>query len=640
MTVAAENSVTISEMIDALPDTVVWVQPVFETRAGEQTQMTALKVQFANAAAHQLMELIRYPVTQCTSINEYIQNIISTPTVFMQYKQVYETGKPQELNYYNAEMNRHFYVLRKKVGDGILAIHRDRTKEENAEREQNIKTEFVQSMLNASLHGVILMKPVYNNGDNIYDFDILAANVAAARHLDKEPDAMVNKMMSNILSRYKEMGFFDTYISALQTGHVQRRELYYEDEKLKAWYDIGVAPVNGSIVLSFENITETKKAKSLVEEAAAYLQTIIDIAQTGIFLFTPVYNDADEVVDFRFRIANRMLAAYVGQEPSKVEGALGSEWFPAYQTNGLFHNYKDTFITGKTNRFDFHYNADDIDVWLDIMSTKLGDEVLVTFSDYTPMKRLQQQLETSVKELKRSNDRLSEFAYVASHDLQEPLRKITTFSNLLAQRNAAALGEDGNKLIERMQNAAERMKTLISDLLNFSQMNNMALNVRQLDLNEVVQGVVSDLDDAVQESNAVIKTKLLPTINGDKIQLQQLFQNLISNAIKFKREDVNPVITITSKLVKAEETEIPANHNHDSRLYYEIVVADNGIGFNQQYAEQIFQIFQRLHGRSDYPGTGIGLAIVQKVVQNHDGYIYAESEPGVGTEFHVLLPEN
>ena len=623
-----------AEIINALPDSVVWVEPIFEAST-EEGQMVELKVRFANAMGQQPVQL-HQPHGGFTSISEYIQSILSTPAVFLQYKHIYETGETQEVSYYNASMNKHFHVTRKKVGNGILVINRDRTNEEIAEREQNIKTEFVQSMLNASLHGVILLKPVYNNEDSIYDFAVLATNAAAEKELRIETHSG-DRMMSGIVSNYKEAGFFDTYVMALQTNDVQRRELYYEDDTLLGWYDLGVAPINGSLVVTFENITEAKTANTLIKEAAKYLQTVIDIAQTGIFVFAPIYDDEGEVVDFRFRIANRVLASYVGQTPEAIEGALGSTWFPAYHTNGLFAYYKDTFVTGRTNRFDFHYDADNIDVWLDIMATKFGDEVLVTFSDYTPLKKLQQQLETSIKELKRSNDRLTEFAYVASHDLQEPLRKITTFGNLLMQRSSDALGEEGNRLIVRMQNAADRMKTLINDLLNFSQMNTMAVNLQNVDLNDVVSEVVADLDNAIQESNAVIHIEKLPGINADVMQLRQLFQNLLSNAIKFRRPDVDAHITITATLADEDDRRyIPAqNINH---RFYKITVADNGIGFDEQYAEQIFQIFQRLHGRSDYPGTGIGLAIVQKVAENHHGYIYAEGNPGNGASFHVLLP--
>jgi signal transduction histidine kinase len=189
-----------------------------------------------------------------------------------------------------------------------------------------------------------------------------------------------------------------------------------------------------------------------------------------------------------------------------------------------------------------------------------------------------------------------------------------------------------------MQTASVRMQTLINDLLNYSQMNTRAVNLQQVNLNDLVNGVLADLDNAIQENKAIVHIELLPQVEADEAQLRQLFQNLISNALKFKRPESNPEIFLTARQVTGQEAGIVVRNGEQSKVFHEIIISDNGIGFPQQYAEQIFQIFQRLHGRSDYPGTGIGLAIVQKAVENHHGYIFASSEPGKGARFHVLLP--
>jgi light-regulated signal transduction histidine kinase (bacteriophytochrome) len=189
-----------------------------------------------------------------------------------------------------------------------------------------------------------------------------------------------------------------------------------------------------------------------------------------------------------------------------------------------------------------------------------------------------------------------------------------------------------------MQSATTRMQTLINDLLNYSQMNTRAVNLQKVNLNKVIHEVLIDLDNTIQENKAVVHLAEMPSLSVDEAQLRQVFQNLISNAIKFKKPDVDPEIIIESKQITGKESGITMQEEDFSKLYYDITIADNGIGFEQKYAEQIFQIFQRLHGRSDYPGTGIGLAIVQKAVENHHGYIYSESEPERGAKFHVMLP--
>ncbi len=633
-----DNSEAFSEILEALPDGVVWLKPIFKTGStGKESEVADFEVQFSNAKANEFVGLGE-PLAGKKLIADLLPKANISTTVFLQYKHVFETGEPHEFNYFNEHVNSHLHVLRKKFKDGVLTLTHDRAAQEIAERERNIQTGFVQTMLNACLDGVILIKPVYNNEGAIYDFVVLAANEATAKHLGLGPNDVIERMVSSLFSSYKGTGFFDTYVTALQTGQVQRKELYYEDERTKGWFNLGAAPIDGSVVVTFANITKTKNSQEALKKVASYLQALIDISQTGIFVLTPFFNEAGELTDFRFRFANRTLASYVGQQPEALMGSAVSKWFPAYKANELFEWYKNTLLTGKTNRFDFHYNDDNINVWLDVMSTKFGSEVLVTFSDYTRLKQLQQQLEASVKELKRSNDRLKEFAYVASHDLQEPLRKITTFGNMLVQLHAENLGEDGIRLIERIHSATARMQTLINDLLNYSQMNTRAINLQEVDLNKVLQDVVTDLDNSIHEHHATIEIEELPQLQADEAQLRQLFQNLLSNAIKFKCAETNPHITITAKRITGNDVANIVTQDDLHKEFHEIIVSDNGIGFDPQYARQIFQIFQRLHGRSDYPGTGIGLAIVQKVAENHKGYVYAESEPGKGASFHVLLP--
>jgi PAS domain S-box-containing protein len=375
------------------------------------------------------------------------------------------------------------------------------------------------------------------------------------------------------------------------------------------------------------------------EASVTYLQEVIDTSQTGIFLFSPVRNEAGELVDFRFRLANRTLAAYVGQEPDKVIGTLGSTWFPSFKTNGLFDSYSETYLTGKMNRFDFHYNADGIDVWLDIMSTRINDDVLVTFSDYTPLKLLQQQMQNSLSDLKQSNNNLEQFAYVASHDLQEPLRKIKSFGDILVNRYMPLLGPEGADMIGRMQLAADRMKALIEDLLAFSRISSQQHLPVPVNLNEVVQGVLTDLEPAIREKRAELHLEPMHSVMGDALQLQQAFQNLISNALKFSKKGQPPIIHLTTETVAGTDIkEFSLNAEQRKQQYQRIVVRDNGIGFEQQYADRIFQIFQRLHGRMEYPGTGIGLSIVQKVIEHHKGHIRAKGEPGQGATFIILLP--
>jgi PAS domain S-box-containing protein len=254
-----------------------------------------------------------------------------------------------------------------------------------------------------------------------------------------------------------------------------------------------------------------------------------------------------------------------------------------------------------------------------------------------------QALETSNTDLVRSNQNLEQFAYIASHDLQEPLRKIQQFGDLLQGQYGDVLGE-GVVYLQRMQQAANRMSVLIRDLLSFSRISTSQVVTQPVALSEVVDQVLDSLSVTIEESRAQLQIDPLPTVQGDELQLQQLFQNLLSNALKFRRkstanEVIIPKIALRTRLVPKDELPPSVQPTRYADAYQLIEITDNGIGFEEKYLDRIFQVFQRLHGKNEFVGTGVGLAIVQKVVTNHGGAITATSQPGQGATFSVYLPE-
>ncbi|MBD0321399.1 MAG: PAS domain S-box protein, partial [Gemmatimonadetes bacterium] len=244
--------------------------------------------------------------------------------------------------------------------------------------------------------------------------------------------------------------------------------------------------------------------------------------------------------------------------------------------------------------------------------------------DVTDKRRAQSKLQVYSAELERSNRELQDFAYIASHDLQEPLRKIQAFGDRLRVRHAEALGETGADFLARMQSAAHRMQTLIQDLLAYSRVTSKAQPSVPVRLGAVAREVTDDLQARVEETGGRVEIGELPAIEADPLQMRQLFQNLIGNALKFSRPGVPPRVRVTASL--------PGDGNVAIR------VADNGIGFEVKYLDRIFAPFERLHGRMEYEGTGMGLAICRKIVERHKGAITAESAPGEGTTFIVTLP--
>ena len=245
-------------------------------------------------------------------------------------------------------------------------------------------------------------------------------------------------------------------------------------------------------------------------------------------------------------------------------------------------------------------------------------------------------LEEKVEQLKKSNLHLQEFVYVASHDLQEPVRKITTFTERLASRFADALGEEGSMYLKRIQNSSRNMQTLLDDLLNFSRLSFNDQPFEKVDLQNCMAEVINNLEVKIEESNASISFGELPILEAYPSQLNQLFNNLISNAIKFKKQNQKPVIQINfSRINPYQYPEYPLLK---STHYAKIEICDNGIGFEQEYSEKIFMIFQRLNSKAEYSGSGIGLSICKKIVDIHHGIIFATSQPNLGSTFTILLP--
>lgn len=248
--------------------------------------------------------------------------------------------------------------------------------------------------------------------------------------------------------------------------------------------------------------------------------------------------------------------------------------------------------------------------------------------------RTERMLEQKTKELSRSNSELEQFAYIVSHDLQEPLRKVMAFGERLITKCGETISNDGKEYVERMQSASERMKTLITDLLAYSRVKTKAQPFTQVDLGKVAQEVLSDLEVKIEKTGGCVKIGDLPTIEADPLQMRQLFQNLIGNALKFHRKDESPVVEVQASIMECQDKKNKYLH---TRLC-QITVEDNGIGFDEKYAERIFGIFQRLHGRDEYEGTGIGLAICQKIAERHGGDIKAKSALGKGAKFIITLP--
>lgn len=405
------------------------------------------------------------------------------------------------------------------------------------------------------------------------------------------------------------------------------------------------AIVSKVMVLAID-VTAQVLARRKVEEAEERARLSIEISQLGSF-----------EVDFS---TDTIIAS---ERMNEIFGIIDSSdrnsYLRALHTDDLSvrdEAYKIAFETGSLNYDARVVLKDETIRWVRVRGKVLFDgdnkpvRLLGVTQDITEQKLFEQELNKQVQqktielqnkntELERSNRKLEEFAHAASHDLKEPIRKVHFFTNKLKDELSDRLTEIEKATFQRIEISTQRMGLLVDDLLQYSHVSYVASQHKEwIDLNDKLSKVLDDLELDIKQKDAVIEVRALPSVLGYRRQLQQLFQNLISNALKYSRQNIRPHIIIDAQ--KMDKKDIPAKlpQNGNADYYHLITVSDNGIGFEQEYAERIFQMFQRLHGKGDYSGTGVGLAIALKVAENHDGTIIAESTPGKGSDFKIFLP--
>lgn len=383
------------------------------------------------------------------------------------------------------------------------------------------------------------------------------------------------------------------------------------------------------------DITARRHAEESLAAEHNLLSSIMDTMPNHVFL-----KDARG----RFILNNAAHRRYLGlTEQESIEGRSVADYFSEDLAEKIMEDDRQVIESGEPllNREQLIQRGDRED-WLETSKVPLRDTdgtiigLVGISSDISQRKEAEEQLVRFAAQLERSNAELANFASVASHDLQEPLRKIQAFGDRLKAKCSEQLGEQGLDYLARMQNAAQRMQVLIQDLLKLSRVTSRAQPFEPCDLNQILAEVLTDLEVAIETQHAKVEAGPLPTIDGDPLQLRQLFQNLISNALKFHQPGEDPFVEISARLLDfAESAARGARPNERS---CEITVRDHGIGFEQKFADQIFVVFQRLHSRTEYEGTGIGLAVCRKITDRHGGQIVAHSSPGQGASFIVTLP--
>ncbi len=363
---------------------------------------------------------------------------------------------------------------------------------------------------------------------------------------------------------------------------------------------------------------ERKLDQQRINDALEYIKTLINSSSLGI----TTYDSSGKCI-----LANDSLAKILGTTCEQLLGENYNE-IEAWKESGLLESAREATASGQETRKEYETpNNLGKRIWVDCRFTPFisnGEpHLLLSVDDISTSKQAEIDLQRYASKLEQSNRDLQEFAYIASHDLQEPLRKVLAFGDRLVNKYGDVLDETGRDYLKRMRDASQRMQTLINDLLAFSRVSTRAQPFAMVDLNEVIEEVVSNLENQIDRTQGRVEFSKLPMIEADPTQMYQLLQNLINNGLKFNREDHPPVIKVTAG-------------TSDDKC--KLTVKDNGIGFDMQYLDRIFKPFQRLHSRQEYEGSGMGLAICRRIVERHSGEITASSAPGKGSTFIITLP--
>ncbi|MEG4497279.1 PAS domain S-box protein [Microcoleus sp. F10-C6] len=501
-------------------------------------------------------------------------------------------------------------------------------KEQNAQLQQS--QSLLASILNSSLDGVVAYSAVRNSQGNIVNFQWLLINPAAEKISGLPLKEIVGKNLLAEISELRKNGLFDLYVSVVETGATVDQEFYYEhDGDTSGWLHIVAVKLNDGVAVTFRNITDRKLAEIALRESEERFRAIFEQAAVGI---------AKTGLGGQFMRVNPGFCQIVRYAESEL---LQQNFQAITQPDDIEADRENLrlLLSGEIQTFSREKRliCKDGEVrWANVTVSAMRDAegtpqyLICAIQDISKRKLVQELLQASLdtqtryaQELTRSNAELEQFAYVASHDLQAPLLTISGYAQILEKRYHNQLDAQGNKFIRNIVNSCGRMQALIDDLLEYSRVGRSQKPFELIDCNRVFEDACANLQLAIRENQASVTRGDLPRVRGDSFQLLQLFQNLIGNAIKYRSSDA-PVV------------QVGASRQGDNWVFS---VQDNGIGIAEQYHPRIFQLFQRLHTQKEYSGTGIGLAICQKIVDRHGGRLWVESQPHRGSTFYFSILE-
>ncbi len=476
------------------------------------------------------------------------------------------------------------------------------------------------------------------------DLRFVDVDSSTARLLGVNPRVLLNRRYTDFFDPSAFNELLNRCLTVFQSGQPQRFPVSSADfDGIKRTYCVYVDRHEHQIHLHCEDTTDTIAGSQLT------LTDLLNTLPDALCLLEPTFSDSSEqrqITNFTFRFANRSFETVWSRIGTTLPGSLYLS-SPIHSAQpALFTHLSAVVATGTAYEGELLVGNGTPTNWYatQISRTPAGSVVMTLHNSsavravLTRAETQNQSLQEAIRNLERSNLDLAQFAQVASHDLQEPLRKIQVFSDLLQNQFADSLSEGERDLSKRLQVSAHRMQQMIRDLMNYSRLTSDKASFGPIDLNAVVADVRTDLDMLINDRKAVIDVAPLPTVTGNSSRLRQLFQNLIANALKFQPTGQRPHVRVSSQRI--DRATLPTTLKlQPNRDYHLISVSDNGIGFDvEKYRAKLFRLFQRLHERKFYEGTGIGLAVAQRVAESHEGTVDVRSTPGHGSTFDVYLP--
>lgn len=548
-----------------------------------------------------------------------------------------------------------FFTKTEPLDKGVLTNSRDTSLEHKNLQRQKELTErlekqnlelldnraFLSNIFKSVSEVIMHLKSVRDTEGNIIDFEILFTNEAINVILGDIPNELKNQKLSQTYPDVFKMGTFDKLVTCVEEDRLINYEVPHYQDGQTFWFKSSAIKLNDGVTITSREVTKEKhNTQELIKlNEDLKIQNSI-LSEAEVIAKMGSYNIKLDSEKFNLSSNFYNIIGYTRKEfePTftNFKSILHPEDIDSYSAqhkallngeapNGFIYRIKTKEAKIKYLKTTGHFE------------TRSAKKIFVgVVQDVTDDVKAALKLRNKNVELQRSNAELESFNRVASHDLQEPMRKIQLFISRMAASDKEKLSEKGQLYFDKISSAANRMQNLIKYLLSYSRLNKSKDDFKKVDLQEVIDKVLEDLEELVDESQVKIDLDTLPEIKAIPFQMEQLFGNLLSNAIKYRNKNTQAIIKIECTKISSKNITVDFRKKH--KYYYQMAVIDNGIGFDNQYAEKIFGLFERLHHNDAYSGTGIGLAICKKIAENHNGHIAAESDVNSGSTFNVFLP--